>query len=178
MIQSKQELDHYYTSEDPWGYFAHPDDAQRKNHLLSLLPERAYQSTLDIGCGNGFVTLNLPGEQVKACDISARAIEQAKRHADKAGKAIDYFIANFFDLKPQQHGTFDLIVITGVLYPQYIGKANSLVHLIVDELLNENGVLVSCHIDDWNPPNFPYLLLDRSCYPYRDYFHRLDVYQK
>lgn len=179
-VQSAVELDAHYSTEDPWGYDTTDDDRLRRERLLSLLPGRDFGRTLDIGCGNGFVTLSLPGSVVVGCDVSPQAIGWARQRAqDRRDRdRFDFRALSLFELPRAAVGRFDLIVITGVLYPQYIGRAFSLVQLIVDDLLNEGGMLMSVHIGEWCRHWFPYTLLDMSLYSYREYTHRLEVYLK
>lgn len=182
-IQTTEELDLFYAESDPWGYDHNADDAERRQRLLSLIPERGYGRVLDIGCGNGIVTMDLPGEEVIGCDLSSRAIAHATERAEQKARSEEhprhrFLVRSIFDLNPEIDGTFDLIVITGVLYPQYIGSSMSLVHRIIDRVLRPGGVLVHCHIAEWMTLGFPYILIDRSFYAYREYSHRLEVYQK
>lgn len=179
-IQTVSELDAFYEKPDPWNYQDNPDDLRRKNELLSLLPRHKYVRTLDIGCGDGFVTFQLPGEHVVGADLSEKAIQWAECNRQKRQDAerFSFIKSSVFDLDSRQVGQFDLVVITGVLYPQYIGRSFSVVREVIGSLLDVNGVVASCHIDEWNPPRFPYPLLDISLYPYRGYTHRLEIYKK
>ncbi len=179
-IQTKQQLDCFYSEPDPWQYAGHPDDARRKTELLSLIPPRQFERTLDIGCGNGFLTFDLPGKAVTGVDLSSSAIAWACQNRDMRDDAarFSFVAASLFELDPKRLGLFDLVVITGVLYAQYIGRTSSLVRQRIDELLEEGGILISCHIDEWHPPRFPYTTLDVVLYPYRDHAHRLEVYRK
>jgi len=70
------------------------------------------------------------------------------------------------------------VVVTGVLYPQYVGRAYALVDAVVDRLLEPGGTLVSCHVDEWYRHRFPYSLIDACLYRYRDLTHRLEVLLK
>ncbi len=175
MIQSKSELDEWYKSPDPWAYANDGEDSKRKQILLTEIPDLPYKTVLDIGCGNGFITTDLPGENIKGVDLSDKAVEFANTNNTKSN--ISYEAANIFDLVNWDR-KFDLIVITGVLYPQYIGASSKLIYLIIDKLLNENGILVSVHINEWYTCRFPYNLVRERVYPYREYLHRLEVYQK
>ncbi|WP_316811391.1 class I SAM-dependent methyltransferase [Pedobacter heparinus] len=175
MIQSKEDLEKWYASGDPWKYGANAEDIKRKKILLGELPDREYSTVLDIGCGNGFITQDLPGNSILGVDLSENAIKYARQNNKDA--RISFEERNIFELYHTEN-TFDLIVITGVLYPQYIGASSNLIFIIIDRLLNKNGILVSVHINDWYNCRFPYDLFREHIYPYEKYLHRLEVYQK
>lgn len=175
MIQSKEELETWYGTTDPWDYENDAEDLKRKKILLGEIPDRAYQSVLDIGCGNGFITNELPGDSILGVDLSENAINYANANNKKAH--VSYQAKNIFDLYDLGQ-TFDLVVITGVLYSQYIGSSNNLIHIIIDKVLKKDGVLVSVHINDWYTCRFPYNLFREHLYSYKQYLHRLEVYQK
>ncbi|NJR39567.1 MAG: class I SAM-dependent methyltransferase [Leptolyngbyaceae cyanobacterium CSU_1_4] len=181
MLQPLEELENFYQQEeDPWSYETTPDDAKRRSIIVSEIPERSYGKVLDIGCGHGFVTRELPGEDILGVDISNNAIQQAMKlsvHQSKA-KRLRFLNASIFELDAVLSETYDLVVITGVLYSQYIGESKTLVRQIVDKLLNSNGVLVCSHINDWYSMRFPYLLLESYFFEYREYTQRLEVYVK
>lgn len=174
-LQALEELEAWHRTADPWQYESHPDDAKRRDILLSELPRIAYARTLDVGCGQGFVTRALPGRSVLGIDISAEAVARAE--ADRDGR-IRYLQCGLFDAARALEGSFDLVVITGVLYPQYIGNALQVVYRVVDRLLADGGVLASVHIDAWYRARFPYLMLREHRYAYREHVHRLEIYAK
>ena len=175
-LQPLPELEKWWEKKDPWEYDNNPDDLHRRAMLLSALPRKKYKRILDIGCGNGFVTHRLPGEEITGIDVSENAIHHARKSAPPH---IQYQQASLFHLPHLNwDSAFDLIVITGVLYPQYIGRSNWLVYLIIDDLMKSGGDLVCCHIDEWYSARFPYVTLDREFYPYREYVHNLEVYRK
>lgn len=179
-VQTATELDGFYAQADPWGYRTHPDDQRRRAELLGALPRRRYERVLDIGCGNGFVTLSLPGESVTGVDLSTEAIRWARSAAGEAPDAARYrFEAmSLFDPALASLGRFDLIIVTGVLYPQYLGGALAVAREALDSRLDEGGILVCCHIRQWGIVRMPYVRLDATLYPYRDYVHELEVYRK
>ena len=175
MLQSIKELEKWHKGLDPWDYENNPEDKKRKNILLSEIPEKKYKNVLDIGCGQGFITRDLPGENILGIDISYEAIKKAKHYeTDK----IKFRHASLFDLEKIGIGGVDLVIITGVLYPQYIGHSLNLIYSIIDGILNERGTLISVHINEWYRARFPYLLLREYFYNYREYTHRLEVYVK
>jgi 2-polyprenyl-3-methyl-5-hydroxy-6-metoxy-1,4-benzoquinol methylase len=176
MIQSKTELDLFHTNKDPWGYENNNEDLIRKEILLGEIPKQPYKNALDIGCGQGFITQYLPGENIYGVDLSKNAIDFAKGNStDNKFKFIQgsiFEIDKLFDVK------FDLIVITGVLYPQYIGNSSSLIYLLIDKILATNGTLISVHINEWYHCQFPYVRTKQTFYNYREYIHNLETYIK
>lgn len=175
MIDDPTRLDALYEDEDPWGYESNEHDRRRKSFLLSEIPSREYDSTLDVGCGHGFITRELPGGRVIGVDLSHNAIQQAQRVKSDRHTFIQ---GSLFDLRKLLNEKFDLITICGVLYPQYIGKAHTFVYHTIDELLAEGGVLISVHNSEWYSARFPYLRLKEIFYEYREYMHMLEVYVK
>ena len=179
-LQNGDELNAFYADADPWGYRRHPDDERRRLELLSVLPRRHYDRSLDIGCGNGFITFSLPGAEVVGIDISSKAIDWARSSAqgEPRPERFRFESRSLFEPEVRALGRFDLVVITGVLYEQYIGRGASVVRCLVDDLLVDGGILASCHIREWSSSRFPYSLLDTTLYPYRDYTHQLEVFRK
>ncbi len=179
-VQPPEELDAFYREPDPWGYHGHPDDARRRSELLGVLPRRPFRRVLDVGCGNGFVTLSLPGDEVVGIDVSAEAVrwarEAAQRERDPA--RFRFECLSLFDPAIESLGRFDLVVITGVLYPQYVGHAYSVARWRLDQALEPGGILASCHIREWTSCRPPYSLLDMTLYPYRGRTHQLEIYRK
>ena len=178
-IQGKAELDDFYVTADPWDYDSTRDDTERAARVLSALPVRPYRRTIDIGCGNGFLTVRLPGDQVLGVDLSERAVEWARQRAAREAPDRDlrFESRSLFDLNAVD-GDFDLVVVTGVLYPQYIGKATAVVTEILKALVAPGGVLMTVHIDAWARYRAPFTTLAISVDPYREYFHRLEVFQR
>lgn len=175
MLQSREEIENWYTTEDPWNYEQDPEDGKRKNILLAEIPRRKYRNVLHVGCGHGFITRDLPGEKVMGVDISEEAIKKAKSFENERVK---FLSASIFDLHTLLPASYDLIIITRVLYPQYIGNSSVLIYVIIDKLLEEDGILACVHIDEWYRCKFPYLLLKEYCYDYREYLHKLEIYVK
>jgi 2-polyprenyl-3-methyl-5-hydroxy-6-metoxy-1,4-benzoquinol methylase len=176
MIQELNELNEFHKNKDPWGYKNNPDDKKRLEILLSEIPNKEYKNVLDIGCGQGFITSNLPGENIIGVDISEAAITNANSNNTKAH--ITFKNGSIFEINKLISKKFDLIIITGVLYPQYIGKASSLIYKIIDELLEHNGIFISVHINEWYTCQFPFLKLKEHYYSYRNYNHKLEIYGK
>ena len=174
--QSLSEIESSYGNPDPWGYFSNPHDQLRRDFLKSVLSKHSPSRALDIGCGNGFITKTIPASEVVGVDISKAAIDEAKLRSSDGN--IDYQCRSLFELKERNLGTFDCILITGVLYGQYIGRSMPLIYRIVDHLLRNDGILISVHIDEWYFAKFPYAHIEKHRYKYRSYTHLLEVYRK
>ena len=174
MLQKIDDLEKWNNTEDPWGYNKNSHDSLRKVFLLDNIPKREYENVLDIGCGQGFITNDLPGKNIYGVDISKTAIKYACKNNNK----VDYSVGSIFEINKLFKIQFDLIIITGVLYPQYIGKSSSLVYLLIDKILSQNGILISAHINEWYSSQFPYLKINQLYYDYREFTHNLEIYSK
>lgn len=174
--QSKQDLERFYARSDPWGYFSNEHDISRRQALLTELSRFDLGRVLDIGCGNGFITESIPAREVIGIDISGAAIKEA-RERTRSG-SIGYREGSLFDMPSLELGRFDTVLITGVLYEQYIGNSLPLVYQLIDEALTGGGLLVSVHIESWYLARFPYALLRSVRYRYREYMHLLEIYRK
>ena len=102
-MQSKEELEEWYKTPDPWAYQITEDDAKRKEIILEMLPYN-YQRALDIGCGEGFITANLPAADIHGIEISDTAASRFPWNVKRV-------------LEPV--GVYDLVITTGTLYHQY-----------------------------------------------------------
>ncbi|MHC5718487.1 MAG: glycosyltransferase, partial [Nostoc sp.] len=141
-----------------------PEDKIYKELLLSEIPENNYKNVLHIGCGNGFMTKDLAGEKVLGVDILSNGINQAKAYENNRLKFIQ---SSILELEHKSQEKYDLILITGVLYSQYIGKLHNLIYSLLDKLIIDDGILICCHVDEWYKARFPYLMLDYSLFEYR-----------
>ncbi|MDE4912798.1 methyltransferase domain-containing protein [Methylobacterium sp. 092160098-2] len=173
------DLDQFFTDGDPWGYESHPDDHRRAGHILSAISSLSFARILDIGCGDGYLTLRLPPGEIIGVDISPAAVEWATRKAGLIGRDdVRFEVCNVFDLDGSDLGDFDLVIVTGVLYKQYIGHAFSVASDRILRLLRPGGHLIHVHIESWFSHAFPLTRVAKRTYPYRDYIHLLEVYRR
>ncbi|MNP44486.1 bifunctional 3-demethylubiquinone-9 3-methyltransferase/ 2-octaprenyl-6-hydroxy phenol methylase [compost metagenome] len=130
---------------------------------------------IDIGCGDGYITKKIKGNHVLGIDISEVAIRKSKENCIKNV----YFNNNsLFDLIYEKNSKYDLVVLSEVLYAPYIGDSYSLIYSIIDNILNENGVVITCHVDDYYRMRFPYLLKNQLYFEKENYNYKLEVYIK
>lgn len=106
-MQTKEELENWYSIEDPWKYKVTEDDKIRKENILDFLKPNFYEKVLDIGCGEGFITTSLPGREIHGIEISDNASKRFPENVTRVHEPIY---------------KYDLICTTGTLYPQYNHK--------------------------------------------------------
>lgn len=149
MTQSRDDLERWYNVPDPWGFETHPDDQDRKRRILAAIPGR-FKRALDIGCGEGWITKDLPAGVIHGFELS----EAARARIPKPVVAVD---------APTQR--YDLVLLTGVLYDQY--DHGALVDLVRKHAA-KGAVVLTCHIKDLERPLPGEAELVEE-FPYREY---------
>ncbi len=122
----------------PWYLPTLDPDIEQTLHSLSLPSAHL----LDLGCGVGTqaVALAKRGFVVSACDISASAIAEAGKFAEREDVQIDFRVEDI--LHSQLSGTFDLIVDRGVFHC-FSDEADRSAYLsMVARLLKPGGILL------------------------------------
>lgn len=139
-MQSKAKLDKWYEKRDPWNYQSNPDDHNRKMIILDrLLPYGTFDRAFDIGCGEGWITKDLPAHDIYGFDISINAMRQLP---DNVTKMTTPLLNRQYDFKDSiTNLNFDLIIATGVFYRDYhwqwmIDKINQ----------HATGIVLTCNI--------------------------------
>lgn len=163
-MNNKQQLEEFYLTPDPWGYKSRADDVMRKKRILSAIPKLHYKSTLDIGCGEGFITTDLPGDKVLGIDLSDNAISRTVETDRVTYLAED--INNFFTNKK-----FDLVVCTGILYPHFVNERT--IKKIIDLT---SKVLVTCHAREIGDVDIPLKPKHHEAFEYDNLTEDLFVY--
>ena len=173
-------MDEYKESLDPWGYENNPADKLRLQQIMGYLPDDYRgKSFLDIGCGEGFVSLAIKSVELTGVDTSATAVASFNNRArlqkmDGTHRAHQGSILQ--DLT--QFGEFDFVLVTGVLYPHYIGKSQNFINRNISKVLKPGGYLISVHISEMNPIQTFFTEIDSWSYRYREYTHELTVQRK
>lgn len=157
MAQSKSELEEWYSKPDPWGYELTADDVKRKWRILGQLRGKKFKRALDIGAGEGFITKDLPADEIHAIEISDTAAERIPKNIIRVS---------------EPGGLYDLIIATGVLYQQYDWQT-----MTAWILSHANGVVITSHIASWEINQLPKeKLVYETEFPYREYTQHLCVY--
>lgn len=155
-MQTKEELENWYAIPDPWMYLETPDDLNRKNIILDFLPTD-YQRALDIGCGEGFITADLPAVDIHGIEISDNAARRLPWNVLRVSEPV---------------GLYDLVMTTGTLYSQYDHKK-------IAEWIKKSAcrhILIG-GIKEWLVPYDFGKLIKETEFAYREYTQRLMLYE-
>lgn len=100
--------------EDPFAYSSEPYEIARLDALEAALGPAPLGRVLEAACAEGHFTEKLArkGADITALDISAVAIERARRRAPKAA----FIVADLLTWEPGVEAPFDAIVVAEVLY--------------------------------------------------------------
>lgn len=160
-MQEKRELEDWYAAKDPWKYETTPDDLVRKLNIINLanfLKPDGYERALDIGAGEGWITKDLPAQEIWGYEISDKAAERFPANVKRV-------------LKPD--GFYDLVVAAGVLYPQYNWR--SMINTIKN---HSSSVIIVAGIVNWFVPEVVELgkPVITETFPYRQYTQCINVF--
>ena len=131
----------YKADIDPWQFRTSEYEREKYQATLGSLTKDSYRSGLEVGCSIGVLTKLLSPRCVSllAIDASATAIEEARSINNKS---VSFRVANLPAEFP--NGTFDLIVLSEVLYyfdkPDLQRVARSCV-----DAISPDGEIVLCH---------------------------------
>jgi len=184
-IQTKEYLETQLKNEETRVYIINPKKGEKRLLLLSKIPKKNYKNVLHLGCEDGFITFSLPGNHVTGIDISKTAIAHANAQKETMpdSNRFKFLACSIFDIvKYLGDEKFDLIVIYELLYPENVGKAMSIIHILIDTLLIEKGHLVALHQTDKATWGFPYACIELCMHDFQcsqnKSGHRLEVYRK
>lgn len=153
-MQSKKELDKWYSAQDPWQYENNPHDIYRKEKILTLIAGD-YRRALDIGAGEGWITKDLPAKEIHAIEISDVAASRFPKNVTRVS---------------EPWGKYDLIIATGVFYDQYDYKQ---MHQWI--ISHASGKVLTSNIKAWEHP-LPAKPYYEEDYEYRNYTQHLCLY--
>jgi release factor glutamine methyltransferase len=87
-----------------------PDTEILVEEAIETIKKFGCKTVLDIGTGSGAIAVSIAkytGASVTAVDISPKALETAKRNAEKNGVSVNFILSDLFE---NVNGKFDLIV--------------------------------------------------------------------
>lgn len=159
-MQTKKEIEDSYRDGSPWDYETNPEDAKRKKIILDRLSTHApFMRALDLGCGQCFITRDLPANEIFGYELSDNA---ASRFPTNVKRVIE------------PDGGYDLVVATGVFYAHYDFKTLlGLVHK------HAYQIFLTCNIKEWVVPaldEFKSKTVHEEFFPYREYTQHLRIF--
>jgi 2-polyprenyl-3-methyl-5-hydroxy-6-metoxy-1,4-benzoquinol methylase len=131
----------YKANIDPWQFRTSEYERDKYQATMASLSKDRYASALEVGCSIGVLTrlLSPRCNGLLAIDASATAIEEAK---SINGRSVTFRVANLPAEFPE--GTFDLIVLSEVLY--YFDKSDlAQVTRLCSDAISQDGEIVLCH---------------------------------
>lgn len=160
-MQSKKDIEEWYSNPDPWFYQTTPDDQLRKEIILEVLsPFGQFDKALDIGAGEGFITKDLPAKEIYAIEISDNAAARLPKNIKRLTKP---------------NGSYDLIICTGMLYGHYDYQ---LFHKWIIRHIADGGIVLTSNIKEWEMNNLPIeKQIHEQEFKYREFTQKLRVYK-
>lgn len=114
-LMNREEMNRKYGQPDPFGVKTDKADSVRKGKIISALKDwvtekrggQLFKRALDIGCGEGFITAEIPAEEIVGYDPSDVALSRCPEGIITV------------DNPATIEGEFDCIIATGVLVREY-----------------------------------------------------------
>lgn len=158
--QPKEEIEKFYEKKDPWAYTENPEDLKRKQKILEKLEGRHYKRALDIGGGEGWISKDLPADEIEVLEIS----DNAKSRLPEGVKGVS-----------EATGKYDLIVGTGIMYHHY--DYQRFLDIIRQ---HSSGAVLLSNIASWEVDEVSQQLGESTVeeFPYREFIQRLRFYER
>lgn len=150
---TKEQLEKWHETPDAWGYKTNADDEKRKQIILEHL--KPAKRALDIGAGEGWITKDLPAENIEAIELSDNAASRFPENIKRI---------------TEPEGDYDLITACGVMYTEY---DNDLFHKWI--LDHASGQVLTCNIKGLEINHLPDPIFEME-FPYREYIEVLRIY--
>lgn len=171
--QTPEEITAGYEIPDPWGYKTSGADIERKRRILNVCRAAAghqpFSRALDIACGEGWITQDLPAHIIYGYELSEEARKRFPGHvAPLWAENIQLWERS----TPPPLRTFPLVVCTGALYEHYDWER--FVDLIEKYA---SDTIVTCSISNWeHTPAIERLQgFTRKCHTTQFDYKRLDI---
>jgi 2-polyprenyl-3-methyl-5-hydroxy-6-metoxy-1,4-benzoquinol methylase len=130
----------YRENPDPWNFAISGYENAKYTESLAALPARSYTSALEVGCSIGVFTERLARrcEHLLALDVSETALAAARARC--AGLKVTFEQRQIPELWPE--GSFDLIVLSEVIYYLSEPDARRVAHLAARSLRPGGAILL------------------------------------
>jgi 2-polyprenyl-3-methyl-5-hydroxy-6-metoxy-1,4-benzoquinol methylase len=118
-MESKDDLEKWYSKEDPWKYInTIPDKIRRAillKHIEAVFSDGLKKTVLDVGCGEGYTSNDVASKynaDIDAFDLSENALATARKRNSREN--INYFQLDIKDYVPDKK--YDMIMCEETLY--------------------------------------------------------------
>jgi 2-polyprenyl-3-methyl-5-hydroxy-6-metoxy-1,4-benzoquinol methylase len=137
----------YQLDEDPFNVSTSNYEQHKFNDILSVLEERTFERTLDLGCGPGYLTERFASYSgtITAVDFSEKAIELAKKNCSHCTN-VEFVKEDITKFKRQER--YDLFFCSEVLYYLDEEGFDRLVANIHEMASPNAELVVTCRLDD------------------------------
>ena len=135
----------YNDNSDPWQYQTRWYEKRKRDMCLAVLPKAQYHNAIELGCGNGvFSALLAPRcHALLSIDGNEQAIQLAKQRLAESAH-VNIIQGVIPDALPTAQPTFDLIIISEILY--YLSPNEiDIVITWIKKNLAIGGTLLCCH---------------------------------
>ena len=153
-MQSKLQLEQWYDKKDPWGYKTNPDDKYRKEVILDACGG-TWNTALDIGAGEGWLTKDIKAKKLYGLEISDTAANRFPKKVERVDVP---------------EGKYELVLCAGMLYKQY--NYPKFTEWILEHTSHR---AVIAGIDSWLKidPRLQEHVVKEQLFPYREYKQRV-----
>ena len=127
-------FDYRYRRRDPYAYDTDAAERLKRQRVTAFLGDRPYQDILEVGCGEGHMTLELVplGRTLLGIDISGRAIRRARdRFRQQPG--VTFMVADVLAFRSPLR--FDLITCSETLYYLNLAQIEQAVRILSEHLV-------------------------------------------
>jgi 2-polyprenyl-3-methyl-5-hydroxy-6-metoxy-1,4-benzoquinol methylase len=131
----------YAENGDPWKFATSEYERMKYSHTLAALPQVRYAAALEVGCSIGVLTRQLASrcERLLALDAAPTALSEARRHCRDTPHVE---LAQMFVPREWPDGTFDLILLSEVVYYLDSGDVDALARRVEASLAPGGTVLL------------------------------------
>ncbi|CAB3627920.1 class I SAM-dependent methyltransferase [Achromobacter pestifer] len=138
----------YLSQDDPWNVRSSWYERRKRALLMGCMNLERYGHALELGCGNGDMTVLLADRcnHVTAVDVSATAVRHCRAHISaRRGASVAALTMSLPDEWPDiPRGGFDLTVVSEIAY--YLDDhALGLFLARIHDGLQPGGELIACH---------------------------------
>lgn len=135
----------YNDNSDPWQYQTRWYEKRKRGMCLAVLPQAKYTNAIELGCGNGVFSELLASrcQALVSIDGNHQAVQLAKQRLAKSAhvKVLQGVIPAAL---PNNKSTFDLIIVSEILYYLSATDINTVIAWIQQNLA-VGGTLLCCH---------------------------------